>query len=230
VERSSRDGAPFCGLVFYKSSHAPYEYPSEHAVFEDAKDIGMSLTKDTDPEPYMNDYRNSLHFVDSMAGEIVDKLKALGVIDRTVVVVTTDHGESFNEQHLNFWGHGSNFTQNQIRVPLILYAPGRAPQVVERRTCHIDLAPTLLHEYFGCSSDARLYSNGRNLFDESDAPRPFVIGSYVSHAFVFGDDVYEIIFAYTRKYKLDDLREEASPPAPALLKTVMSETSRFLNR
>jgi membrane-anchored protein YejM (alkaline phosphatase superfamily) len=147
-----------------------------------------------------------------------------------LVVVTTDHAESFNEQQSNFWGHGSNFTANQIHVPFILHAPGRAPERVERRTSHIDLAPTLLQDYFGCEADASVYSNGRSLFDESPAPRPLVIGSYVSHAFLFGDDVYEIMLAYTKKYKLNDLHAEASPPPPDMLKTVMGETNRFLSR
>lgn len=230
IEEKAREETPFMALAFYKSSHAPYEYPEEHAVFDNVKNVGIGLTKDTDPAPYLNDYRNALHYVDALAGEIVDRLRTLGVLDRTVVVVTTDHGESFNEQRSNFWGHGSNFTQNQVRVPFVLHAPGRAPQRIERRTSHIDLVPTLLQDFFGCTSDVHVYSDGRNLFDESLAPRPFVIGSYVSHAFIFEDDVYEIMFAYTKKYKLDDLYGEAAPPTPGLLKTVMVETGRFLSR
>jgi hypothetical protein len=191
--------------------------------------VGLTLKKTTDPAPFLNDYRNSLHFVDSIAGAILDELDTLGVLDRTIVVITTDHGESFNEQGSNFWGHGSNFTENQVRVPFVIHAPGRPPMRIARRTSHIDLAPTLLRDYFGCTSDANEYSNGRNLFDETNEPRPFVIGSYVSHAFIFGDDVYEIMLPYSRRYKLNDLRTEASPPQPALLKTVMNETNRFLN-
>jgi membrane-anchored protein YejM (alkaline phosphatase superfamily) len=91
------------------------------------------------------------------------------------------------------------------------------------------LAPTLLHDYFGCTSDVRDYSNGRNLFDGTQGLRPLVIGSYVSHAFVFGDDVYEILRAYAKKYKLDDIGREASPPAPDMLKAVMDDINRFVN-
>jgi hypothetical protein len=230
VEEQVHGRKPFLALAFYKSSHAPYEYPREYAIFGPTKNVGMALTRDTDPAPYFNDYRNSVHFVDALAGEIIDSLKTLGVLERTVVVVTTDHGESFNENRANFWGHGSSFIQEQIRVPLVLHAPGRAPQRIGRRTSHIDLAPTLLQDYFGCNSDVREYSNGRNLFDEAPGARPLVIGSYVSHAFVFGDDVYEILPTYTKKYKLGNIREEASPPNPDMLKTVMEEINCFMNR
>ncbi|MDD4857107.1 MAG: sulfatase-like hydrolase/transferase, partial [Candidatus Krumholzibacteria bacterium] len=230
MEDQARLGKPFMALAFYKSCHAPYEYPREHAIFGDTKNVGLTLTGDTDPAPYLNDYHNAVHFVDALAGEIIDGLKALGVLERTVVVVTTDHGESFNEGGANFWGHGSSFTQDQIKVPMILHAPGRPPQRIELRTSHIDLAPTLLHDYFGCTSDVREYSNGRNLFDGTQGQRPLVIGSYVTHAFVFGDDVYEILPAYTKKYKLNDVREAASQPPADALKTVMDEINRFIAR
>ncbi len=226
---SARDGRPFMALAFFKSSHAPYEYPGDRAIFGRAKNVGLALKKSTDPAPFLNDYRNSLHYVDSIAGAVLDTLETIGETGRTIVVITTDHAESFNEQGSNFWGHGSNFTENQVHVPFVIHAPGRPPIRIERRTSHIDLAPTLLEDYFGCASDASEYSNGKNLFDESNAPRPLVIGSYVSHAFVFGDDVYEIMLPYSRRYKLNDLRTQAAPPTPNLLKTVMTETSRFLD-
>jgi uncharacterized protein len=229
MAQQARAEKPFLALAFYKSSHAPYEYPREHAIFDVTKNVGMALTGDTDPAPYFNDYRNSLHYADSLVGEIIDSLKALGALERTVVVVTTDHGESFNERGANFWGHGSSFTREQVRVPFILHAPGRAPQRIERRTSHIDLAPTILQDYFGCTSDVGAYGNGRNLFDDARDPRALVIGSYVFHAFVFGDDVYEVLPARTRKYRLDNINAEASSPDPNMLKTVMDEINRFMN-
>ena len=227
VEEKSHEGTPFMALAFYKSSHAPYEYPSEHAIFDDTKNVGISLTKDTDPTPYMNDYWNSIHFVDELVGRILGRLETLGLMDRTVVVITTDHGESFNEQQSNYWGHGSNFTQNQVRVPFIIHAPGRSPELIERRTSHIDLVPTLLQDYFGCANDASDYCNGRNLFDESPVQRPLVVGSYVSHAYILGDDVFEIKLAHTKKYRLDDIRKEVSFPHAEFLEKLMSDITRF---
>ena len=231
IEEQVRNEQRFLAFAFYKSTHCPYEYPEEHAIFNDYKDVKMGLTSgNTDPTPYINDYRNAVHYVDSLVGEIIDHLEVLGELENTVIVVTTDHGEAFNDNGANYWGHSSSFTQYQTRVPLILYAPDRPPRQIEYRTSHIDLAPTLLQEHFGCLSDIHDFSNGRNLFDETVSPRPLVIGSYVNHAFIFGDDVYEIWPMHTKKYKLYDVNIKASPPNPDMLKVVMEELNRFIDR
>jgi membrane-anchored protein YejM (alkaline phosphatase superfamily) len=77
VEQQVQGGKPFMALAFYKSCHAPYEYPPEHAIFGDTRNAGMALAGVTDPAPYLNDYRNAVHFVDALSGEIIDRLKTL---------------------------------------------------------------------------------------------------------------------------------------------------------
>ena len=114
-------------------------------------------------------------------------------------------------------------------MPLILYLPGRKPQQVSYPTSHIDIPPTLLQNFFGCTTDIRDYSNGRNLLAAQTAPRPFIIGSYVNHAFIIDDNVYEIYPIYTKKYKLYDVNKEASRPTPELLKIAKEEISRFFD-
>ncbi|HSG27306.1 MAG TPA: sulfatase-like hydrolase/transferase, partial [Candidatus Krumholzibacterium sp.] len=141
----------------------------------------------------------------------------------------TDHGESFNDNGANYWGHGSSFSQYQVKVPLILYVPDRKPAQYEYRTSHIDIAPTLLREYFGCSSDFDIYSSGGSLFDEQTSPRSLVINSYVNYAYVFGEDVYEIWPTHTRKHKLHDVNEKASPLDPTLLKGIVEKLNRFMD-
>ena len=231
MEEQVRNEQRFLAFAFYKSTHYPYEYPEEQGIFNDYKNMRMGLTNgDTDPTPYINDYHNAVHYVDSLVGEIIDHLELLGEMENTVIVVTTDHGEAFNDNGANYWGHSSSFTQYQIRVPLILYAPDRPPRQVEYRTTHIDLAPTLLQEHFGCLSDIHDFSNGRNLFDETAAPRSLVVGSYINHAFIFGDDVYEVWPLYTKKYKLHDVNLKASPPDQDLLKVIMEEINHFSDR
>jgi membrane-anchored protein YejM (alkaline phosphatase superfamily) len=181
----------------------------------------------TDPEYYLNDYRNSIHYVDALVGEIVQQLESLGALANTVIIVTTDHGEEFNDNKANYWGHGSNFTQYQTRVPLIIYLPDKEPQRITHATSHIDIAPTLLQDFFGCTSNIRDYSNGRNLFAKQTGLRPLVIGSYFNHALIIEDSVYEIYPLYTRKYKLNDITLKASRPRPDMLKMIMGDINRF---
>lgn len=227
--RKSRQGsAPFFAFAFYKANHAPYKYPPSDTLFRPADDQNLIFADaDTDPIEYFNDYLNSTHYVDELIGEVLETADSLGLMDNTVIVITTDHGESFNDNRANYWGHGTNFTQFQALVPLILYAPNMPPRVMDRVTSHVDIAPTLLQTFLGCSNDLQDYSNGVNLYDQSVEPRPYVVGSYVNHAFVIGDNVYEMSPIHAKSYKFHDITQEASAPDPAMLTRIVDEVSRF---
>ncbi|HEX2897384.1 MAG TPA: sulfatase-like hydrolase/transferase [candidate division Zixibacteria bacterium] len=223
-------GKPFFGFVFFKSNHAPYYYPPEDSVFLPADNQNlMFTTKDTDPTLYFNDYRNATHYVDRLTGEILGQIESLGLLSNTIVIITTEHGEEFNDNKTNFWGHGSNFTKFQTMVPLIFYAPGKMPEEISYPTSHVDIAPTILNEFLNCTNDITDYSTGSNLFTGQAGPRPFVIGSYVNYAFVIDDNVYEIFPLYTKEYKLDNFDQKASPPSSEMLKIIMEQMGRFFN-
>jgi membrane-anchored protein YejM (alkaline phosphatase superfamily) len=228
IREQSETQKPYLAFAFFKSNHFPYQYPKEDSIFLPAGDINLILTDDdTDPEHYMNDYRNSTHYVDALIGEVLRQVDSLGGMEKTVIVITTDHADELNDNRANYWGHGSNFTKYQNMVPLIIYMPEREPRQINYPTTHVDIVPTLMRDVYGCSNDFRDYSNGRYLFDELSEPRPFVVGNYVNHAFIFEDNVYEIYPMYTKKYKLDNVNAKASPPSPQMLKTVMEEINRF---
>ena len=70
------------------------------------------------------------------------KLRELGLWDDTMIVITADHGEEFQEH--GGWWHGTTLYEEQIRVPLIVRAPGLAPRRVSAPVQTIDIAPTLL--------------------------------------------------------------------------------------
>jgi hypothetical protein len=231
MEEKSADHNPFMLFAFYKSNHLPYRYPESHAVFQPAKDLQPAfVNSDTDPESYLNDNRNANHYVDSLVGEVIRAQEALGLAENTVIIVTSDHGESFNDNGANYWSHGTNFTQFQTKVPMIVYWPGRGREEISRATSHMDLSPTLLQDIFGCTTDIRDYTTGRNLFTGDSTLRPFVLGSYVNHAFIFGDDVFEIYPIYTKRYKLFDINQEASVLSRDVIKTIAEEISRFSGR
>ncbi|MFO0606888.1 MAG: sulfatase [Polyangiales bacterium] len=61
---------------------------------------------------------------------------------RALWVVTADHGEEFGEHGGSF--HGTTLYDEQVRVPLVLEAPGLSPAVVDEPASLVDLAPTLL--------------------------------------------------------------------------------------
>jgi membrane-anchored protein YejM (alkaline phosphatase superfamily) len=92
------------------------------------------------------------------------------------------------------------------------------------------VVPTLLDEFLGCRNAIKDYSNGRNLFKNFEDVRPFVVGSYVNHAFIIGDDVYEINPYHVKEYKQKNIRAKASVPSRDMLKKIADEMGRFLEQ
>jgi membrane-anchored protein YejM (alkaline phosphatase superfamily) len=108
-----------------------------------------------------------------LIGEVLEQLKKSNLMDNTVIVITGDHGEEFNDLKMNYWGHVGNFARFQTQTPLVIHWPGKSPAIFTHTTSHLDIAPTLMKDVFACKTDTSKFSNGRSLLDVS--PRPFVL-------------------------------------------------------
>ncbi len=95
------------------------------------------------------------------------------ILDNTIVIMTGDHGQEANETKTNSWGHNSNFSKYQVRVPMVIHWPGRQPETFTHLTSHVDLVPTILKLVFACKNPLTDYSNGQVLFEETG--RNFVL-------------------------------------------------------
>ena len=95
--------------------------------------------------------------LDEQLGELIDELDRRAVLDRTWVIVTADHGESFGEhptaapdesfgEQLRVLLHGTSVYQTESHVPLVVIPPGGAasPQVVTEPVSLRDLAATII--------------------------------------------------------------------------------------
>jgi membrane-anchored protein YejM (alkaline phosphatase superfamily) len=174
-----------------------------------------------------NDYLNSVHYVDSLIGGLLERMEAKGLLEDTIVVITSDHGEEFNDTKDNSWGHTGNFTTYQSRVPLIVYVPWLEPRQETAVTSQVDIPPTLMQEALGCRQDTRDYSNGLNLFGPLPRQRPVVVSSYVNHALILGDDVFVSWPLYMQRYKLDGSKDNVGWPAGPLLEEALTGMSVF---
>ena len=123
--KSRSDDTPFFALLFYDSPHKLVLPPGYAQVFRpSAADVNyLGLDAATDPLPLLNRYRNSTHYVDSLIGEALAAIKERGLLEKSVIVITGDHGQEFNDNRRNYWGHSSNFTRFQTGVPLLVYSP-----------------------------------------------------------------------------------------------------------
>ncbi|WP_250460958.1 DUF3413 domain-containing protein [Microbulbifer litoralis] len=163
------DADPFFGFLFYDTTHS-FEVPEDYPKFEPYWNVNrFALDNEFDPEPFMNAYRTAGHYVDDQIRRVLDDLRQRELMDDTIVVFTSDHGEEFNEHGMNYWGHGSNFGDYQLRVPLVIHWPGMEPRTYSHRTQHFDVAPALVRNGLGCeatppkqfSSDFGLFNEGR---------------------------------------------------------------------
>jgi arylsulfatase A-like enzyme/Tfp pilus assembly protein PilF len=100
----------------------------------------------TPPEPFRTEYlkdpySGEVAFVDAQLGLLFDSLERSGAMAKTIVIVTSDHGEAFGEKEE--LRHGFFAYDNTLHVPLILYAPGDTPAMVKENAAHIDIFPTV---------------------------------------------------------------------------------------
>jgi len=163
----------FFAFAFLDAAHG-YKLPKgESPHFQPAlSEVNyLSLNNDTDAEPFLNLYKSSVHYNDRLLGKVYKKLAELNLLANTVVIITSDHGQEFNELRQNFWGHNSNFSEYQVRVPLIIRWPEKLAKQVYTTTSHEDIIPSLLTEGLGCQNATSDYSTGFSLFDEEIFPK-----------------------------------------------------------
>ena len=169
----------------FTDPHGPYEPPDEvkarfgvedprgysHTALETLQRKGRDRTpieKALWPEWVEHAHRLydlEVHDVDAALARIEATLERLGLDDRTLVVMTSDHGEEFLEH--GRMGHGPQLFEETIHVPLFLAGPGVPVGRVESRvTANRFLAPTLL-DLLGIARAENL--DGPNVLEDEDA-------------------------------------------------------------
>tara|TARA_R110001592_G_scaffold66617_3_gene204613 strand:- start:4837 stop:6630 length:1794 start_codon:yes stop_codon:yes gene_type:complete len=224
---------PSFSFLFYDSPHA-YDFPEDYAHrYEPMLEVVnyLKFDNETDPEPFFNRYKTSVHYVDSLVKRVLDKLKEKGELENTLVIITGDHGQEMNDNKLNFWGHNSNFTRPQVQVPFVLVGPEvntKEPLTVERVTSHYDVAPTLLKNYLGVSSEIKNYSIGLDLFAEPIERDWLLVSKYSGYAVLTNNTILEV--GATGQYELlDPTNRELKNQSPNFkqLQQALEQISRF---
>ncbi|MBC7896710.1 MAG: sulfatase, partial [Cytophagaceae bacterium] len=106
-------GRPFLAFLNLYDAHLPYDPPAPW----DSK-FGTARTP-------LDLYDGGIAYMDDALGALFRELASRGVLDRTLVIVSSDHGEAFGEHGLH--GHGNSLYRTEIHVPLVVSLPGRVP-------------------------------------------------------------------------------------------------------
>mgnify|MGYP001602085135 CR=1 FL=1 len=237
LDHGRRPGRPFFAFDYVVSPHAPYDYPAGREKFlPSATHVNYAVaTWQGFDQKTINRYYNAVLFGDAVAGELIEALERRGLLDSTIVVLTSDHGEEFNET--GHWGHTSAFSRFQVQVPLLVHYPGRGSRRVSAPTSNVDVAPTLL-ELAGCAALAASHTTGRSLLRPGPRPHRVITGWHRCGVWAAGA-VIAFNTDFKRKPELGVFDEayrplEGTARATALaaarpaLRQVLDEQRRFL--
>lgn len=127
IERAAAGARPFFAWVHFYDPHSPYAPPPPYA----ARYAGRP-------------YDGEVAYADAVLGLLLSRLDRLGIRERTLVVVTSDHGEGLGEH--GEAEHGFFVYDTTVRVPLIMRWPGMLAAGLRTGTNarSIDLVPTIL--------------------------------------------------------------------------------------
>ena len=223
------EARPFFGFLFYDSAHAydvPAGAPRPFQPSWDEPDY-FRLRSGTDPTPFVNLYRNAMYYIDREIGTVLDALRASGHLDDTLVILTGDHAQEFNDNGLNYWGHNSNFSRAQTHTPLVVHWPGMEPAEFTHMTTHYDVAPTLLARLFDVDAPMDTYAEGQDLFSKGSR-LPLLLANYIEYA-LLDEEGYVVVDRYHDVHVLgNDYRPRGDGvPDVAKLRLLMEMRTRF---
>lgn len=150
-------GDRFALYIHYLDVHSPYNVPAEDAeLFIDPDyegSIGLEFNDHggaaaghyvgADRQRITDLYDGSIHYEDRQIGDLLDGLRARGLFDSSMLVLTSDHGEELWD-HGSFF-HGQSLYDEQLHVPLLIRLPGGegAGTTVTEMVRTLDLLPTI---------------------------------------------------------------------------------------
>ena len=98
------------------------------------------------------------------------------LLKNTIILITSDHGQEFNDSKKGYWQHGGNFSDYQIRVPMLIFDATKTPKTDSNLTLHYDIAPTILRNYLGVQNQSSEFSYGQDLYKPLTKRDYFICG------------------------------------------------------
>ncbi len=172
---------PFFAICWTDQTHDPY------------------LSGKGDQVRAMSDFERYLAVLeetDAQLGRLFAELRARGLADDTIVIVTGDHGEAFGEWH-GQRGHAWSVYEEETHVPFMIWNPRLFPEGgrVETIGGHVDLNPTLA-DLLGVIPPREW--QGHSLFDPARPPRAYFMAIAGGSVFGVREGAWKYIFDVTR--------------------------------
>lgn len=149
---------PFFIWINFMDPHSPYLLRDKGVPVEESKVVRSYESWDTETPvaSLKKAYDSEIRFADHYVGKVLETLDKSGLLDRTIVVFVSDHGEDFEDhpeairmpdgRAILGRHHGHSVYQELLRVPLLIQYPSQIPagMKLESPVCLIDVMPTVL--------------------------------------------------------------------------------------
>jgi arylsulfatase A-like enzyme len=156
LDQRQRD-RPFFAYLNYFDAHEPYippdgyagrfgirpQPPRDYQFLRDYGTPGLKTIQNRDVGMARDCYDDCIAFLDDQLGQLLDKLQGQGLLDNTLVIITSDHGESFGDHGLFL--HGTSLYLDETAVPLVILSPDApAGRIVTEPVSLRDLPATVV--------------------------------------------------------------------------------------
>jgi arylsulfatase A-like enzyme len=127
-----RTGRPFFAFLNYNDAHSPYEVPdasipgfglrpatsSQRQVLQGFTSVDKMTLSVEDVRMAVDVYDDCIFYLDRRLESLLDELSRRGVLENTLLIVTSDHGEHLGDHRLFF--HGCSLYRQVVQVPLVI--------------------------------------------------------------------------------------------------------------
>lgn len=202
---------PFCYMLSLPDPHGPDTVRAPYDTMYDDQVYEKPTTFDVDPRTVpqwgqpdkrggfgQSKYYGMVKCIDDNIGRLLQTLRDEQLLERTIVVFTSDHGDLRGEHHRQNKGVAY---EGSARVPFLVRAPGKVTPgiLVHQALTSVDFAPTLMH-WLNVSTEVEFHGRDASaLFDQQRAPSV----EWQDIAFVRGTrDGPGWLMAVTDRYKL----------------------------
>jgi arylsulfatase A-like enzyme len=203
---------PFVIYMNLQNSHVPYVVPGDFDPPFGSGRVSFPIRFGSFPEDSIQAvrdlYASSLAYVDSQLARLVDSLEREGLMDETVIVLTSDTGQAFYEH--GFTSHASALYDEVMHVPLVIRAPGLEPGEESGLSQHIDIPPTVLG-LMGLPPHPSFQGTELLAPSAGDAARRsvYLVGQALKEQYALVEDRWKLIFdAGIGEYLLFDLKAD----------------------
>ena len=169
------EGRPFFGMVNFYDAHDPYESPEPfNTMFRDRAPRSILGNWGFETEYVQGEidemidaYDSSIAYLDDRLGQLFAALGERGLLDNTLLIVTSDHGEHFGERGIAL--HGNSLYMPALHVPLLVRVPSGSVALRVAETVSIRDIPATVLDLIGAPATLPGGSLARLWQDVSDA-------------------------------------------------------------